>query len=137
MVELDDSKSIKTERYESLTPPPRKKGFARLVAATHYSAAGLRAAFQSEEAIRMEVAAFLVLAPLGLWLGGTMVEKVLLVGCLVLVFIVELLNTGIERVVDRWGQEYNDLSREAKDIGSAAVFISMGLVVFAWGMLLI
>ncbi|MEX2469595.1 MAG: diacylglycerol kinase, partial [Pseudohongiellaceae bacterium] len=99
MVELDDSKSIETERSETPTPPPRKKGLARLVAATGYSAAGLRAAFQSEAAIRMEVAGFLVLAPLGLWLGGSMIERVLLVGSLVLVFIVELLNTGIEKVV--------------------------------------
>jgi len=137
MVELDDSKSIETDRSESLTPPPRKKGFARLVAATRYSAAGLRSAFRSEEAIRMEVAAFCVMAPLGLWLGATMVERVLLVGSLVLVFIVELLNTGIAKVVDRWGQEYHDLSREAKDIGSAAVFISMGLVLFTWGMVVI
>lgn len=85
----------------------------------------------------MEIAAFIVLAPLGLWLGNGAVEKVVLVSCLVFVIVVELLNTGIEKVVDRVGKDYHELSRVAKDIGSAAVSISLGLVVFTWTMLLV
>lgn len=119
------------------TPPPTKKGIARLIAATRYSAAGIRAAFRSEEAVRMEVAAFIVMAPLGFWLGSTDVEKVLLVATLVLVILVELLNTAIEKVVDRVGRDYHELSRVAKDIGSAAVLISIGLVIFTWTVLLL
>jgi len=142
MIDVKETDSTDSETSEVNTSkdnatPPQKKGVARLIAAFRYSAAGLRSAFHSEEAIRMEVAAFLVMAPLGLWLGGTAVEKVLLVGSLVLVFIIELLNTAIERVVDRWGEEYHDLSREAKDIGSAAVFTAIALVFFIWVVLLL
>lgn len=126
-----------TKDSESPTPPPPKKGLSRLIAAAGYSAAGIRAAFKSEEAVRMEIAAFIVMAPLGLWLGETAVERVLLVGCLVFVIVVELLNTGIEAVVDRVGKDYHELSRIAKDMGSAAVLLSLGLVLFTWGMLLL
>lgn len=118
-------------------PPPTKKGIARLIAATKYSAAGMRSAFQSEEAVRMEVAAFVVMAPLGFWLGSTDVEKVLLVGSLVLVILMELINTAIEKVVDRVSSDYHELSRVAKDIGSATVLISITLVLFTWAVILI
>ncbi|MCG8413458.1 MAG: diacylglycerol kinase [Pseudomonadales bacterium] len=126
-----------TKDPETLSPPPPKKGLSRLIAATGYSAAGIKAAFKNEEAVRMEIGAFIVMAPLGLWLGETPVEKVLLVACLVFVIVVELLNTGIETVVDRVGKDYHELSRVAKDIGSAAVFISLALVIFTWAMLLL
>lgn len=117
--------------------PPTKKGFARLVAATSYSVAGLRAVFRSEEAFRLEVYAFLVMAPLGLWLGNGGVEKALLVGSLVMLMIVELLNTAIEVVINRIGPEYHSLSGRAKDIGSAAVLLMIGLVVMVWCLLLV
>lgn len=118
-------------------PPVGKTGIPRLIAATRYTVAGLRVAFAQEEAIRMEVFAFIVMAPLGLWLGQTNVEKVLLVASLVLVILVELINTAIENVVDRIGSDYHELSRAAKDIGSATVMIALLLVLFIWGMLLI
>lgn len=118
------------------TPPARKTGIPRLIAAAGYSAAGLRAAFEQEEAIRMEVAAFVVLAPLALWLGNSDVERVLLIGSVVVVILVELLNTAIENAVDRVGSDYHELSRVAKDIGSAAVMIAMLLVLFTWSVLL-
>jgi diacylglycerol kinase (ATP) len=118
------------------TKPPAKKGIARLIAATQYSAAGMRAAFRSEEAVRMEVAAFIVMAPLGFWLGSSDVEKVLLVGSLVLVILMELTNTAIEKVVDRVSNDYHELSRVAKDIGSATVLISIVLVLFTWAVIL-
>ena len=119
------------------SPPPTKKGVARIIAATRYSMAGLRTAFRNEAAFRQEVIAFLILAPLGIWLGQSATDKVILVAVLVLVILVELLNTGIEAVVDRIGADYHELSRVAKDAGSAAVLISITLVVFTWGMLLL
>lgn len=126
-----------SDQPQSTSPPPSRKGFARLVAAMRYSAAGLRAAFRNEEAFRQEVIAFCLLAPLGIWLGETQTDRVILVGVLVLVMLVELLNTGIEAVVDRIGADYHELSAIAKDTGSAAVLISIALVVFCWGMLLL
>ncbi len=127
-----------SETQESeVSAPPAKKGLARLFAATRYSLAGIIAAFRSEEAFRIEVFAFIVLAPVGVWIGETDVEKVMLVGVLVLVMLVELLNTAIEAIVDRFGIEYHDLSRIAKDCGGAAVAISVLFVFFVWGMLLL
>ena len=117
--------------------PPPKKGIARLAAATRYSVAGLRAVFRSEEAFRLEVYAFLVMGPLGLWLGEGGIEKALLVGSVVMLMIVELLNTAIEVVINRIGPEYHSLSGRAKDIGSAAVLLMIGLVVLVWCLLLV
>ncbi len=116
--------------------PPKRKGVPRLLAAARYSVAGLRAAFASEEAFRLEVLVLVLFAPLGLWLGETPVEKVLLIGSLLLLMIVELLNTGIEVVVNRIGPDYHELSGKAKDIGSAAVLVTMVLVALVWGLLL-
>lgn len=118
-------------------PPPKKKGLARLIAATRYSFFGLQAAFRSEEAFRLEVCIFIVFTPVALWLGADAVEKILLIGSMVLVILVELLNTAVEKLVDRVSLEYHDLSRQAKDIGSAAVFISMLLVAFVWSLILL
>lgn len=117
--------------------PERKTGMARVIAATRYSYDGLRLALNSEAAFKQEFALFLVLAPLGLWLGNSNLEKILLVGVLVLVLIVELLNTAIEAVVDRVGSDFHELSRQAKDLGSAAVFLSLGLVIFTWALILL
>jgi len=117
--------------------PPKKKGLARLVAAAGYSFAGLRSAFASEEAFRLEVFTLLVAVPLALWLGESAVERVLLIGSVLLLLIVELLNTAVEAVVNRVGLEFHELSRQAKDIGSAAVFVCMALVAMIWIALLI
>ncbi|MDO9319034.1 MAG: diacylglycerol kinase [Gammaproteobacteria bacterium] len=116
--------------------PPKRKGIPRLRAAARYSMAGLRAAFASEEAFRLEVLVLVVGAPLALWLGESPVEKVLLIGSLLLLMIVELLNTGIEVLVNRVGSDYHELSGRAKDIGSAAVFVGMVMVAMVWGLLL-
>ncbi|GIX21923.1 MAG: diacylglycerol kinase [Gammaproteobacteria bacterium] len=115
---------------------PGKTGLARLIDATGYSFKGLAFAWRHEAAFRQEVALGLLLIPLGLWLGETAVEKALLAGCCLLVLIVELLNTGIEAVVDRVGDEYHHLAGSAKDLGSAAVFISLLLTAFVWALLL-
>jgi len=78
----------------------------------------------------------MVMAPAALWLGATAVERALLIGCLFLVLIVELLNSSIEAVVDRVGTERHPLSGLAKDLGSAAVFLSLGNVITIWGLVL-
>ena len=117
--------------------PPKKKGFARLLAAAGYSVAGLRSAFASEEAFRLEVATLCLGVPLALWLGESAVERVLLIGSILLLLIVELLNTAVEAVVNPVGLEFHELSRQAKDIGSAAVFVCMALVALVWIVLLI
>jgi diacylglycerol kinase (ATP) len=109
----------------------------RVVRAFGYSLAGLRAAYIRESAFRQELALFLVLAPLGLWLGHDYVERVLLVGSLMLVLIVELLNSAVEAVVDRLGAEPHELSGRAKDMGSAAVLLALLLVLFTWGAILL
>ncbi len=123
---------------DTLPPvPPKKKGLARLLAAAGYSFAGLRSAFASEEAFRLEVFTLVLAVPLALWLGENAVERVLLIGSVLLLLIVELLNTAVEAVVNRVGLEFHELSRQAKDIGSAAVFVCMALVAMVWIVLLI
>lgn len=95
---------------------------------------GLRATFKHEEAFRQEVYLLILLAPLGFWLGNNGVERALLVAPLLIVLIVELLNSAIESVVDRISDEKHKLSGRAKDQGSAAVLISLLLVVVCWGL---
>jgi diacylglycerol kinase (ATP) len=108
----------------------------RVVQAGGYSIAGMRAALATQSAFRQLFALFVILAPLGLWLGNDAIERVLLVGCLVLVLIVELLNSAIEATVDRIGKERHKLSGRAKDMGSAASMLAQLLVVFVWGLIL-
>jgi diacylglycerol kinase (ATP) len=108
----------------------------RIVRAAGYSAAGFKAALADEAAFRQELALFVILAPLGLWLGRDGVERALLLGSLLLVLIVELLNSAIEATVNRIGREPHDLSGRAKDLGSAAVFVSLLLVVLVWALVL-
>ncbi len=109
----------------------------RIISATGYSLAGLKAALVREAAFRQELALFIVLAPLGFWLGQTGVERALLVGSLIFVLVVELLNSAIEALVNRIGPERHELSGIAKDLGSAAVFVSMVLVVVVWALVLV
>ena len=108
----------------------------RVWRAAGYSAAGFRAALKNEAAFRQELGLFVVLAPLGWWLGRDGVEQSLLVGSLMLVLLVELLNSAIEVVVNRIGQDRHALSGQAKDIASAAVFVSLILVVMVWALIL-
>jgi diacylglycerol kinase (ATP) len=93
--------------------------------ATHYSLAGLAAAARHEDAFRQELILVVLLAPLALWLGDTGAERALMVGSLLLVLIVELLNSAIEATVDRISFENHRLAKRAKDIGSAAVMLSL------------
>ena len=113
------------------------KGLERIIKATGYSWQGLKATYRYEAAFRQEIFLAIILVPLGLWLGKTGIEKALLVGCVIIVLIVELLNTGLEVIVDRIGDEQHKLSGRAKDIGSAAVFVSLVNVVVIWCLVLI
>ncbi|MCR4346364.1 MAG: diacylglycerol kinase [Sulfuricaulis sp.] len=108
----------------------------RIWRAAGYSAAGFRVALKNEAAFRQELALLVMLAPLGLWLGRDGVERSLLVGSLMLVLLVELLNSAIEVVVNRIGQDRHELSGQAKDLGSAAVFVALFLVVVVWALVL-
>jgi diacylglycerol kinase (ATP) len=94
--------------------------------------AGLRAAWVNEAAFRQEVTATLILIPCGIWLGQNAVERALLIGSCLLVIVVELLNSGIEAAVDRVSMDKHRLAGRAKDLGSAAVFVSIGIVVLIW-----
>ena len=102
-----------------------------------WSMKGLRATWDVESSFRLEVYLFLVLAPLGLWLGADGVERAILIGSLVLVLVVEVLNSAVEAVVDRWGAEHNELAGRAKDMGSAAVFLADMNVLICWGLILL
>src|SRR3972149_3422025 len=111
-------------------------GIQRLYKATIYSMQGLRAAFRNEVAFRLEVVLSIVLVPLGLWLGDNGVERALLAGSILLVIIIELINSGIEAVVDRFGGEQHELSGIAKDMGSAAVLVTLINVFVIWCLVL-
>ena len=113
------------------------KGLMRIVKATQYSWQGIRAAYRHEEAFRQESWLCLVLLPLGFYLGDGGVEKALLVATVLLIPIVEILNSAIEAVVDRFGNEMHELSGRAKDMGSAAVALSIGLLVVVWLLVLL
>lgn len=112
---------------------PGNQGLTRIVKAAGYSAKGFKAAWIHESAFRQEVVLTMALTPLAFFLGRDPVEISLLIASLLLVVIVELLNSGIEAVVDRIGDEPHTLSGRAKDLGSAAVFLALALVVIVWG----
>ena len=112
-----------------------RKPVRRLVRASRCSLAGLRCALR-EEAFRLELFVSAILAPLAFFMTSDGVERVLLIAAIGLVLITEVLNTAIERAVDRIGLENHKLSRDAKDLGSAAVFISILLAALIWGMVL-
>ena len=114
-----------------VNPQKDRKGLNRVWHAFGYSLAGLRAGWY-ETAFRQETLASVVLLPAAFWLGRTWVETVLLAGTVILIMIVELLNTGIETAIDRIEPEWHDLSKRAKDMGSAAVLLSLLLCALTW-----
>lgn len=111
---------------------PGETGIKRIISAAGYSWQGLSACWRMEAAFRQEVSLSLILIPLGLYLGQGGVEKAMLVSVCVLVMIVEVLNSAIEAVVDRVGHERHELSGLAKDLGSAAVFLSLLTLGVTW-----
>ena len=113
-------------------PHKGRTGLDRVMRATGYSMAGLAAAYRGESAFRQEFWLAVVLLPLSFWVGRGWVEVALLAGAVLLVLIVELLNSGLEAAIDRVSLELHDLSKRAKDLGSAAVFLSLLLCAGIW-----
>jgi diacylglycerol kinase (ATP) len=102
-----------------------------------WSLQGLRSTWAVESSFRLEVYLFCVLAPFAVWVTPVGVERAILVGSMMLVLVVEVLNSAVEAVVDRWGSEHNELAGRAKDMGSAAVFLADLNVLSCWGFLLL
>ena len=120
-----------SEPNSPANPQKARTGINRVWHAAGYSVEGLRAGW-NEKAFRQEAIAAMVLIPASLWLGQSWVEVALLAGSVVIVMIVELLNTGIETAIDRIGPEWHDLSKRAKDMGSAAVLLALLLCMGMW-----
>ncbi|MBP6851628.1 MAG: diacylglycerol kinase [Rhodoferax sp.] len=114
-----------------VNPQKARRGLSRVLHATGYSLAGLRAGW-GEAAFRQEAILAVVMLPAAFWLGNSWLERAVLAGTVVLVLIVELLNTGIETAIDRIGPEWHALSKRAKDMGSAAVLLSLLLCAGTW-----
>jgi diacylglycerol kinase (ATP) len=114
----------------------RPTGLNRLVLATQNSFRGIANCYRNESAFRQEVWAACVLIPAGLWLGGSGIERLLLVGSVLLLMLVEILNSAVEAVVDRISTERHPLSGYAKDLGSAAVFFALLLLFSTWTLVL-
>ncbi|HEY6093468.1 MAG TPA: diacylglycerol kinase [Gallionellaceae bacterium] len=119
------------------SPHKGKTGLRRIWNAFGYSLAGLRAAYRHEDAFRQETHLAILLIPLALWLPATHIGKALMVGSVLLVIIVELINSAIEATVDRISLEHHSLAKRAKDIGSAAVLVSLLNVLATWALVLI
>jgi len=113
-------------------PPKSTGGFGRVANAARYSLQGLRAAFQHEAAFRQELALCVVLVPLALWLPFSALERVLLIGSLLIVLITELLNSAIEALADLISTQAHPLAGRAKDLGSAAVMVALALALLTW-----
>ncbi len=119
------------------SPYKGKTGFKRLVNAFGYSINGTLAAFKHEDAFRQEVVLAVVLTPVALYFGETVIHQALMIGSLLFIIIVELLNSSIEATVDRISVKHHKLAKRAKDIGSAAVFFSLINAAITWFLLLV
>ncbi|WP_159565484.1 diacylglycerol kinase [Budvicia diplopodorum] len=107
-------------------------GFTRIINATRYSWKGLQAAWKNEAAFRQESLLLIVAIVIATWLDVSPIERILLIGSVVLILIFEIINSAIEAVVDRIGPEHHELSGRAKDMGSSAVLIAILLALFVW-----
>jgi diacylglycerol kinase (ATP) len=112
-----------------------QQGIKRIWNATHYSIQGIRATWKNEAAFRQELVLCVILVPLAFWMGETAVERALLIATCLLVLITELLNSAVEAAIDRIGENPHRLSGRAKDMGSAAVFISLWTAAITWGLI--
>ena len=128
--------SLPPEGLSHTNPHKLRTGLSRVWHATGYSLAGLRAGW-GETAFRQEALAAFVLLPLAFWLGAGWVQVALLAGSVLLVMIVELLNTGVEVAIDRISFERHSLSKRAKDIGSAAVLVALATLGLVWAVILL
>ena len=127
----------KKNNWEYVMAKQQPPGLKRIINATGYSFAGLKAAFKNEAAFRQELLLIAILVPLALWLGENALEKAVLIFSLLLVLIVELLNSAIESTNDRVSQERHELTGRAKDIASAAVALSLLNAAIVWLVLLL
>jgi diacylglycerol kinase (ATP) len=109
--------------------------FRHIQNAVIYSISGFKAAWNNEMAFRAETIVIAIMLPVGIWMGQTVVERALLIGSCMLVLITELLNSALENVVDRIGAEHHILSKQAKDLGSAAAAVSMLTAAIVWGLI--
>lgn len=124
------------DTHDTLRSPHKgKRGLRRLINALSYSLSGLGLAFRHESAFRQEVALAAVLLPLALFVPVSAAERVLLIASVLLLLIVELLNSSIEAAVDRIGLDAHHLSKRAKDVGSAAVLVALVLLATTWGLI--
>ena len=119
------------------SPYKGETGLKRVLSATKNSIAGLREALRHEDAFRQELLLAAILVPAALWVGNGGVQKALLIGAVLLVLIVELLNSAIEATVDRISFENHRLAKRAKDIGSAAVMLALANAALVWGLIVI
>ena len=122
---------MSSQETAPVNPQKERRGLNRVWHATGYSRAGLRAGW-GETAFRQEVLAAVILLPLAFWLGQSWIEVAALAGSVIAVMVVELLNTAVETAIDRIGPEWHDLSKRAKDMGSAAVLLSLLLCIGIW-----
>jgi diacylglycerol kinase (ATP) len=113
------------------------RGPKRIFKAAVWSWQGLRAAWLHESSFRLEVYLLVVLSPVALWLGQSPVERALMIGSMLLVLAMELANSAIEAVIERYGSEFHEMAGRAKDMGSAAVFVLMMNVLLCWGLVLL
>lgn len=132
----EPAQDAKTSQHSATSPFKGKTGIRRLINAFGYSLEGFKAAFVHEDAFRQEVFLAIVLVPLAIYVGDSAVEQALLIASVLLVLIVELLNSAIEAAVDHTSTEHHALAKQAKDIGSAAVFIALLIVAVVWGLVL-
>ncbi len=112
-------------------------GIRRIILAAKYSWQGLTTCYRKEAAFRQEMWLAVVLAPIAIWQGDNNIERALMLGSLLMVLVVELLNTGIENTVDRFGGEPHKLSGRAKDMGSAAVMLTLVMTAMIWALMLL
>jgi diacylglycerol kinase (ATP) len=127
---------MQTPDHHHISPFKGKTGLRRLINAFGYSVEGFKAAFTHEDAFRQEVFLTIVLIPLAIYFGENSVEKALMIASVLLVLIVELLNSAIEAAVDHTSTDHHALAKRAKDIGSAAVFLALAIVAIVWGLML-
>ena len=134
---IAENTTLQSNHLAETSPFKGKTGIRRLMNAFGYSLQGFGAAFKHEDAFRQEVFLAVVLIPLACYLGENRVEQALMIASVLLVLIVELLNSAIEAAVDHTSIERHPLAKQAKDIGSAAVFIALMIVAVVWGLMLL
>ncbi len=132
-----ESGLITNQRKDMESPHKGKTGFKRLLNAFHYSCCGIKEAYRNEDAFRQEVLLAIILLPLAFWVNAAAIGRAMMVGSVLLLLVVELLNSAIEATVDRISLDDHRLAKRAKDIGSAAVLITIINLVLIWSLVLL